>query len=128
MQSGLFDGMARTIKLPHHKCTKLLLELKISTSSQNYRSSDHDHCHPVRHTNPWPTQLVHVIGIQTPRSKASCHQRAQGYPPQLVSTKLVGGRPTHVTELVEHQPAYQGFIDASIWGVGEGYCLEGGNK
>jgi hypothetical protein len=24
----LFDGMAKTIELPHHKCTKLLLELK----------------------------------------------------------------------------------------------------
>jgi hypothetical protein len=24
----LFDGMAQTIELPHHKCTELLLELK----------------------------------------------------------------------------------------------------
>jgi hypothetical protein len=27
--------------------------------------------------------------------------------------RLVGGRPTHVTELVKHPPAYQGFVDAS---------------
>jgi hypothetical protein len=32
--------------------------------------------------------------------------------------RLVGRRPTHVKELVEHQPQYQGFVDASKWGVG----------
>jgi hypothetical protein len=32
--------------------------------------------------------------------------------------RLVGRCPTHVRELVEHQPAYQGFADASKWGVG----------
>jgi hypothetical protein len=32
--------------------------------------------------------------------------------------RLVGRRPTHVKELVEHRPQYQGFVDASKWGVG----------
>ena len=32
--------------------------------------------------------------------------------------RLVGRRPTHVTELIEHPPSYQGFVDASKWGVG----------
>jgi hypothetical protein len=73
----------------------------------------------VRQTNPWPTQLVHVIGIQTPKPKASRNRRAQGYPPRLVSTNPTRATPpTHVTELVEHPPAYQGFVDASKWGVG----------
>jgi hypothetical protein len=40
--------------------------------------------------------------------------------------RLVGRRPTHVTELVEHPPAYQGFVDASKWGAG-GVC-SGGTK
>jgi hypothetical protein len=30
----------------------------------------------------------------------------------------VGRRPIHVRELVEHLPAYQGFVDVSKWGVG----------
>jgi hypothetical protein len=32
--------------------------------------------------------------------------------------RLVGRCPIHVTELFEHLPAYQGFVDASKWGVG----------
>jgi hypothetical protein len=50
-----------------------------------------DHCHPVRQTNPWPTELVHVIGIQTPRPRASRHRLAQGYPPRLISTDSTRG-------------------------------------
>jgi hypothetical protein len=36
----------------------------------------------------------------------------------LALIRLAGRRPTHVTELVEHPPAYQGFVEASKWGVG----------
>jgi hypothetical protein len=36
----------------------------------------------------------------------------------LALLRLVERRPTHVKELVEHRPQYQGFVDASKWGVG----------
>jgi hypothetical protein len=32
--------------------------------------------------------------------------------------RLVGKHPTHVAEIIEHPPSYQGFVDASKWGVG----------
>jgi hypothetical protein len=36
----------------------------------------------------------------------------------LALLQLVGWRPTHVKELVEHRPQYQGFVDASKWRAG----------
>ena len=33
--------------------------------------------------------------------------------------KLIAERPTFCNELISHTAAYQGFVDASKWGVGE---------
>jgi hypothetical protein len=109
--------MARTIELPHHKCTNLLLELKIircllksrgqTIPETTWLPTIHDHCHPVQQTNPWPTQLVHVIGIQTPRPKASRNQRAQGYHWRLICTNPACGTLSHPRHRTHRAPAGQ---------------------
>jgi hypothetical protein len=108
--------MARTIKLPHHKCTELLLELKTvrrlskldvkqTIPETTWTSSICDHCHPLRQTNLWPAQLVHVICFQTPRQIANRNQCATGYPPRLVSTHSTCRTPPHPCQRTRRAPA-----------------------
>jgi hypothetical protein len=129
--------MARTIELPHHKCTELLLELKTICRLPKLEVKRFQKLHG----------RLQFATIAIPCGKTILGQlnwymsSASKNPGQkLVVTdtlkdilrnwsaliRLVGPCPTHFTELAEHPPAYQAFVDASKWGV-EGVWF-GGTK
>jgi hypothetical protein len=121
--------MARTIELPHHKCTELLLELKTIRRLPKLEVKRLQKLHGCLQfaTIAIPCGKPILGQLNWYMSSASKHPGRK-----LVVTgalqailrdwsaliRLVGRRPTHVTELAEHPPAYQGFVDASKWGVG----------
>jgi hypothetical protein len=121
--------MAQTIELPHHKCTELLLELKAIRCQPKLEAERFQKLHGrLQFATIASLCGKPILGqLNWYMSSASKHPGRK-----LVVTdalmailrdwsaliRLVGRRPTHVTELVKHPPAYQGFVDASKWGVG----------
>ena len=127
----LFDGIARTIELPENKGRTIRTETKRLLRSKDKRVSLKDF------------QKVHgklqFTAIAIPCGKpllgpldqaiALAGQRNVNYVMITDDVRLclsdwialirqLGKRPTHVKELVLHAAAYQGFVDASKWGVG----------
>ena len=127
----LFDGIARTIELPENKGRTIRTETK-----RLLRSKD-------KHVPLRDFQQVHgklqFTAIAIPCGKpllgpldqaiAIAGQRNVNYVMITDDVRLclsdwialirqLGKRPTHVKELVLHAAAYQGFVDASKWGVG----------
>jgi hypothetical protein len=127
----LFDGIARTIELPENKGRTIRTETKRLLRSKDKRVSLRDF------------QKVHgklqFTAIAIPCGKpllgpldqaiALAGQRNVNYVMITDDVRLclsdwialirqLGKRPTHVKELVLHAAAYQGFVDASKWGVG----------
>jgi hypothetical protein len=125
----LFDGMARTIELPHHKCTELLLELKTIRRLPKLEVKRFQKLHGRLQfaTIAIPCGKPILGQLNWYMSSASKHPGQKLVVTNALKAilrdwsaliRLVGRRPTHVTELVEHPLAYQGFVDASEWGVG----------
>jgi hypothetical protein len=125
----LFDGMAQTIELPHHKCTELLLELKTIRRLPNLEVKRFQKLHGRLQfaTIAIPCGKPILGQLNWYMSSASKHPGRKLVVTDALKAilrdwsaliRLVGRRPTHVTELAEHPPAYQGFVDASKWEVG----------
>jgi hypothetical protein len=125
----LFDGMAQTIELPQRKCDELLLELKAVRRLPKLKVKRFQKLHG----------RLQFATIAIPCGKPIFGQlnwymssAAKNRGRNLIVTnnlqailrdwsaliRLVGKRPTHVAELIEHPPSYQGFVDVSKWGVG----------
>ena len=125
----LFDGISRTIELPQRKCEELLIELKAVRRLPKLEVKRFQKLHG----------RLQFATIAIPCGKPILGQlnwymssAAKNKGRKLLITddlktifrdwsaliRLVGRRPTHVTELIEHPPSYQGFVDASKWGVG----------
>jgi hypothetical protein len=125
----LFDGMAQTIKLPQRKCDELLLELKAVRRLPKLEVKQFQKLHG----------RLQFATIAIPCGKPILSQlnwymssAAKNRGRNLIVTtdlqailrgwsaliRLVGKQPTHVAELIEHPPSYQGLVDASKWGVG----------
>jgi hypothetical protein len=123
-----FDGMARTIELPQRQCNELLLELKAVRRLPKLEVKRFQKLHG----------RLQFATIAIPCGKPILGQlnwymssAAKNRGCNLIVTtnlqailrnwsaliRLVGKRPTHVAELIEHPPSYQGFVDASKWGV-----------
>jgi hypothetical protein len=127
----LFDGIARTIELPENKGRTIRTETKRLLRNKDKRV-------PLR-----DFQKVHgklqFTAIAIPCGKpllgpldqaiAVAGQNNVSYVLMTDSIRLclsdwialirqLGQRPTHVKELVLHAASYQGFVDASKWGVG----------
>jgi hypothetical protein len=125
----LFDGMARTIELPQRKCDELLLKLKAVRRLPKLEVNRFQKLHgrlqfatiaipcgkPIFGQVNWymssaaknrGRNLIVMTNLQAILRDWSALMR------------LVGKRPTHVAELIKHPPSYQGFVDASKWGVG----------
>jgi hypothetical protein len=83
-------------------------------------------CHTVRETNLGTTRMVPRKSRTNTPAVHNHDRRIAHHSPGLVGsiTIIVGRRPTHVKELVEHRPHYQGLVDASKWGV-EGVWFSG---
>jgi hypothetical protein len=124
----LFDGMARTIELPHHKCTELLLELKTvrRLPKLDVKRFQKLHRHLQFATIAIPCSKPILGPLNWYMSSASKHPGQKLVITNVLQAilhdwlaliRLVGRRPTHVRVLVEHLTAYQGFVDASKWGV-----------
>jgi hypothetical protein len=125
----LFDGMARTIELPHHKCTELLLELKKIRRLPKLEVKKFQKLHGRLQfaTIAIPCGKPILGQLYWYMASASKHPGRKLVVTDALKAilrdwsaliQLVRCRPTHVTELAEHPPAYQGFMDASKWGVG----------
>ena len=125
----LFDGISRTIELPQRKCEELLTELKAIRRKDKIEVKRFQKLHG----------RLQFATIAIPCGKPilgqlNCYMAAaaknQGRKIEVTNDfanilrdwsaliRLVGRRPTHVSELIEHPPSYQGFVDASKWGVG----------
>jgi hypothetical protein len=77
------------------------------------------HCHTVRKTYPRPTKLVHVFCCKNKGRNLIVTDDLQAILRDWSALIcLVGKLSTHVAELIKHPPSYQGFVDASKWGVG----------
>ena len=125
----LFDGMARTIELPHHKCTELLQELKDVRRLPKLEIKRFQKLHGRLQfaTIAIPCGKPILGQLNWYMSSAAKHPNRKFMVTEDLRNilrdwsaliRLVGRRPTHVAELIEHPPAYQGFVDASKWGVG----------
>jgi hypothetical protein len=125
----LFDGMACTVKLPHHKCTELLLELNIIRRLPKLEVKRFQKLHgrlqfatiAILCGKPILGQLNWYMSSASkhPGRKIVLTNALQAILRDWSALiRLVQCRPTHVRELVEHPPAYQGFVDASKWGAG----------
>jgi hypothetical protein len=125
----LFEGIARTIELPHHKCTELLLELKTIHCLPKLEVKRFQKLHgcPQFATIAIPCGKPILGQLNWYMSSASRHPGRKLVVTNALKAilrdwsaliRLVGRHPTHVAELIEHPPAYKGFVDASKWGVG----------
>ena len=134
----LFDGIARTIELPPEKCKQILTELKAVRRLKHVNIKRFQKLHgrlqfasiAIPCGKPILGQLDRYLALTEKTKKRNIHvDKDLGNILRDWSAllRLVGRRPTHVTELVEHPPAYQGFVDASKWGVG-GVWFSGKHK
>jgi hypothetical protein len=125
----LFDRMAPTIELPHHKCTELLLELKTIRRLPKLEVKRFQKLHGRLQfsTIAIPCGKPILGQLNWYMSSASKHPGRKLVVIDALQAilrdwsaliRLVGRHPTHVRELVKHPPVYQGFVDASKWGVG----------
>ena len=127
----LFDGIARTIELPENKGRTIRTETKrlIRTKNNRVTLSDFQKVHgklqfaaiAIPCGKPLLGPLDHAIAIA---GRNNVHHVTitdnirlclQDW---IALIRQLGQRPTHVKELVLHTAAYQGFVDASKWGVG----------
>jgi hypothetical protein len=125
----LFDGMARTIELPQRKCEELLIELKAVRRLPKLEVKRFQKLHGRLQfaTIAIPCGKPILGQLNWYMSSASKNKGRKLLVTRALQSifrdwsaliRLVGRRPTHVTELIEHPPSYQGFVDASKWGVG----------
>jgi hypothetical protein len=123
------NGMAHTIELPHHKCTELLLELETICRLPKLEVKRFQKLHgrlqfstiAILCGKPILSQLNWYMSSASkhPGRKLVVTDALQAILRNWSALiRLVERRPTHVRELVEHPPAYQGFVDASKWGAG----------
>jgi hypothetical protein len=101
----LFDGMAGTVKLLHHKCTELLLELKTIRRLPQLEVKRFQKLHgrlqfvtiAIPCGKPILGQLNWYMSSASkhPGRNHSRNQRARGYPPRLVSTNPTRWTPPH---------------------------------
>ena len=127
----LLDGLARTIQLPHHKCDKLLTELR------NIRRTKHNvKLNVVQKLQGKLTFTSIGIPLGKPLlgtldkviANADRHNKKYVTMSENIKTycrtwagiiHLMRQRPSHVNELTKRDTnAYRGFVDASKWGVG----------
>ena len=126
----LIDGIARTIELPPDKATKLLNTLRVLRRAQATITTSelrklHGKLQFASIALPCGKALLGPIDAILAQADIANHKRIK-----MNSTlkhlltdwaaliRLMATRPTHVKELVEHKPSYQGLVDASKWGVG----------
>ena len=125
----LFDGIARTIELPQAKCAEILLELKAIRRLPKLEVKRFQKLHgrlqfatiAIPCGKPILGQLNRYMASASkhPGRKLLVTEDLQAILRDWSALiRLVGRRPTHVKELIEHPPSYQGFVDASKWGVG----------
>lgn len=127
----LFDGIARTIELPENKGRTIRTEVKriLRGKSKRVPTRDFQKVHgKLQFTSiaipcgkPLLGPLDQAIAI------AERHNRHHVTLTDdirlclrdwIALIRQLGQRPTHVNELVLHKASYQGFVDASKWGVG----------
>ena len=127
----LLDGLARTIQLPHHKCDKLLTELR------NIRRTKHNvKLNVVQKLQGKLTFTSIGIPLGKPLlgtldkviANADRHNKKYVTMSENIKTycrtwvgiiHIMRQRPSHVNELTKRDTnAYRGFVDASKWGVG----------
>ena len=125
----MFDGIERTIELPEAKCKQLLQELKDIRKLKKVNLKRFQKLHgrlqftsiAIPCGKPILGQLDRYIAAAA-RSKSTLIKVDTDLSNILrdwsALLRMVGRRPTNVKELVEHPPTYQGFVDASKWGVG----------
>ena len=125
----LFDGLARTIELPQKKCKEILTELKDVRRIKRLELKRFQKLHGRLQFTSISIPCGKPIMGQLDRYLATAGKTNKRYINMTdelrnilrdwsALLRLVGRRPTHVKELVEHRPQYQGFVDASKWGVG----------
>jgi len=125
----LFDGLARTIELPQKKCKEILADLKEVRRGNRLELRRFQKLHGRLQFAAISIPCGKPILGQLDRYLAKAGRTHQQYITMTgelrnilrdwsALLRLVGRRPTHVKELVEHRPQYQGFVDASKWGVG----------
>jgi hypothetical protein len=125
----LFDGMARTIELPQRKCKELLLELKAVRRLPKLKVTRFQKLHgrlqfatiAILCGKPILCQLNWYMSSAA--KNKGCNLIVMADFQAILRDwsaliRLAGKRPTHVAELIEHPPSYQGFVDAPRWGAG----------
>ena len=122
--------MARTIQLPPDKASAILAQLQaLRRSKKPVQLTDIQKLHGKLQftTVALPCGKALLGPLDSLISAAAKHQcrtvKIKPHVQDLLSDwtaliQLLTTRPTHVNELVEREPSYRGFVDASKWGVG----------
>ena len=131
----LIDGLNRTIELPPNKCEKLLTELDMIIRKSRKKYNKHvelKHFQKI-HGRLQFAAVAMAIGrpLLGPMDHALAIAEREGSKFVRITKvvrscliewefiiKVLGQRPVHCRQLVLHPAAYQGFVDASKWGVG----------
>jgi len=125
----LIDGIASTIELPPKKAEAILLELKDIRRSKEIAVSALRKIHgklqftsialPCGKALLGPIDKILSMAYKAKRRRIKVNETLKNLLHDWsVLIRLMSSRPTHVKELVEHKPSYQGLVDASKWGVG----------
>ena len=124
-----FDGTHRTIQLPPHKADLLLKMIKDIRRKKQLPFKDFQKLHgklqfltvalPLGKPFMGPLDTVIATAAAQNRTYIRITDTLRQHLHEWSSlTRLLKSRPTHVCELIEHNPGYRGFVDASRWGVG----------
>ena len=125
----LIDGIAHTIELPPDKAAKLLDTLRtLWRTSSTITISELRKIHgklqfasialPCGKALLGPIDAILAKANIAHRTRIKMNTTLKHLTDWAALIRLMANRPTHVNELVEHKPAYQGLVDASKWGVG----------
>jgi hypothetical protein len=124
----LFDRIARNIELPQRKCDELLLELKAVRRLPKLEVKRFQKLHGRLQFAPiaMPCGKPILGQLNWYMSSAAKNKGSNLIILEDLQAilrdwsaliRLVRKHLTHVAELIEHPPSYQGFVDASKWGV-----------
>ena len=127
----LFDGISRTIELPENKGRTIRTETKrlIRSTSNKVELKAFQKVHgklqfasiAIPCGKPLLGPLDRAIATANAANSSTITLSKEirlCLEDWMALILMLGQRPTHVKELVLHKAAYQGFVDASKWGVG----------
>lgn len=124
-----FNGTTRTIQLPPKKADKLITTLQNLQQTRWITLNEIQKLHGrLQFTSiAVPCSKAFLGPIDRLIAKATAKEKTHIYidkaTKQLFNNWIeiihsLMSRPTHVKELIEHKPAFRGFVDAAKWGVG----------